>query len=98
MTFARVEQFVYLYGIFYDPDRTMHPSPETHDIIVYTNTRGEVRTIGSVLGFFSTGRSLDSGEGNGLVCRREQMPKFEERYAGRFIPFRMNGDEEGPVK
>ena len=82
-----VEQFIYLYGVFYDPDRTSCPSPSTHDVIVYTNTRNETRTIETVLGIFSTARPLAHVEGGGFVCRREQMPDFEKRYSGRFVPF-----------
>lgn len=81
-----IEQYVYLYGVFYDSDRVSRPSPSTHDIIVYTNVHDETRSIGTVLGLFYTVRPLDVKDGNGLICSREQMPNFEDKHVGRFVP------------
>jgi len=43
-------------------------------------------SIGTVLGLFYTVRPLDVKDGNGLICSREQMPNFEDKHVGRFVP------------
>ncbi len=83
--------FAYPYGTFYDVDRVRSPSPsiEGHDIIVYVHTERQERTIGSLEGIFVCRRPLKffTSPGANIPCRREQMPDFEKKYCGRFIPF-----------
>jgi len=51
---------------------------------------GVTRTMGSLLGFFVTKRSLESfvipGKGN-PICKKTEMKEFEKEYSGTFLSF-----------
>jgi hypothetical protein len=90
---------VYLYGKFYgsifpngasDSIIDYREIPEeTKQIIIYSYTKDEPRTIGSLEGIFIC--DCDPNEnGNARrnhVLGRYQMEDFENKYKGQFIPF-----------
>ena len=88
---------IYPYGKFYDASRVSIPTDEDNwDVIVYAQPWNESsRTIGSLEGLFvSEIPFVEKNKENTLtkewnpVVRRDEMKKFEEKYQGKFIPFR----------
>ncbi len=92
-----VNKNIYPYGKFYDASRVSLPKDEDNwDVIVYAQPWNESsRTIGSLEGLFvSEIPFVEKGKENTLtkgwnsVITRKQMKDFEEKYQGKFIPFR----------
>lgn len=84
---------IYLYGKFYESEKTNFPQDEdNYDVIVYPKVLSN-RIISSLEGFFISDNPLIAETDHGVVkdwnpiIRRDDMKKFEEKYRGKFIPF-----------
>ena len=87
---VKLEQHVYPYGKFYDECREVLPGEGHYDIIVYGNTKGVIKAIGSLEGFFISFNEI-TGK---LLTRRDQMTEFEKKYNGNFIPSEKNMEKK----
>lgn len=86
MTKINLESNIYLYGTYYDPNRVSIPKEEHNwtGIIIYRNPESEIeRKICSLKGYFLSKENIFKN----LLCKKDQMKEFEEKYKGKFIPF-----------
>jgi len=85
MVVVRTEQHVYPYGTFYDINGAdLSADRNGYDVIVYVKITGQNRAIGSLEGVFVCSEAIRRAA---PLCRREQMPEFEKKYKGKFVPF-----------
>ncbi len=89
-----LEKNIYIYGKFYEDERTNFPKDEdNYDVVVYVDTLSN-RIISSLEGLFISENPLikkgDTGviKGWNPIIKREEMHLFEERYQGKFISFK----------
>jgi hypothetical protein len=93
MAEINLESNKYLYGIYYSPSELRFRTSEQNreGIIIYTSNLRNIKNVpctflGPLEGVFITDEVLDSSNAN-LLCRKNQMKKFEKKYKGKFIPF-----------
>lgn len=94
MTEINISKNIYVYGKFYEDEKTNFPQDQdNYDLIVYVDTLSN-RIISSLEGLFISENSLIKKGDNGViqgwnpVVKRGEMSLFEEKYQGKFIPFK----------
>ena len=95
MTKIDLGENFYVYGKFYDINRTQIPTDEQNwDVIIYASPKAETnRIIASLEGYFHSKIPLIKEGDKGVrknwnpVFQRKDMNAFEEKYDGKFVPF-----------
>jgi hypothetical protein len=94
MTEITFNKNIYIYGKFYEDEKTNFPKDEdNYDVIIYVDTLSN-RIISSLEGLFISENPLikkgDTGviKGWNPIIKRGEIPLFEEKYQGKFIPFK----------
>jgi hypothetical protein len=92
MTEITFNKNIYVYGKFYEDERTNFPQDENnYDVIIYPKVLSN-RIISSLEGLFISDNPLIKtpygviGDWNPVI-KRDEMRKFEEKYKGKFVPF-----------
>lgn len=97
MTEINISKNIYAYGKFYDTSKVKIPTDEENwDVIIYEQPWNETeRSVGSLEGLFVSeipftekGKESFVEKDWNPVIRRDQMSAFEEKYKGKFVPFR----------
>jgi hypothetical protein len=94
MTEITFNKNIYVYGKFYEEEKTNFPQDQdNYDVIIYPKVLSS-RIISSLEGFFVADKPLVAETDHGVIkdwnpiIKRGEMPLFEEKYQGKFIPFR----------